>query len=218
MTDDMGLETKIDRLAVQTSDGLDLRAEIAIPTDVQAAVVVCHPHPLHGGSMYANVVEALLLALPEAGTAVLRFNFRGTSGSEGRHDYGQGEQLDVLAALDEIERRWPEVPLALTGYSFGADMALAVDDARVSAWFAVAPPLRILPFDELVALGNARPKHLVAAAHDQFRPPTELTKLVAGCPNTSITTIDGADHFFAVGLPDVVAVAHSALSPSELQP
>jgi alpha/beta superfamily hydrolase len=211
MTDDMVPEVRIEALAISTSDGLTLNAEAAVPSEIGAAMVVCHPHPLYGGSMHANVVEALFRSLPRLGVAVLRFNFRGGPGSEGVHDGGQGEQLDVVAAIDEADRRWPDVPLVLAGYSFGADVSLAVDHPSVVGWLGVAPPLRILPVDELVALGDQRPKHFVAAAHDQFRSPDELTDLVADAPNTTISVAPGADHFFAVGLDHVVDAARAAL-------
>ncbi|MEL7208529.1 MAG: alpha/beta hydrolase, partial [Actinomycetota bacterium] len=126
MSDDMAAP-RTERLPLTTGDGLDLRAELAAPADPRAVAVVCHPHPLHGGNMYANVVETLFQALPATGVATLRFNFRGTNGSEGRHDQGRGEQLDVVAGIETVSERHPGLPLLLAGYSFGADLALAVD-------------------------------------------------------------------------------------------
>jgi len=203
----------VTRLAVATADGLDLRAELAVPGGAtpRAGVVVCHPHPLHGGSMYNNVVEALFDGLPPRGAAVLRFNFRGTSGSEGRHDHGQGERLDVVAALDELAGRWPGVPLLLAGYSFGADVSLAVDHPAVAGWLAVAPVLRVVDPAEMVALSDPRPVWLASAEEDQFRPYANLVPMVAGAVNTTVTPVPGADHFFMVGLDRVVAVGSDAL-------
>jgi len=212
MSDDPSTATPTDRLTIATSDGLDLQAELATPEEVTAAVVVCHPHPLHGGSMYDNVVSTLFSALPRSGAAVLRFNFRGTGGSEGNHDHGQGERLDVVAAVEALQQRHPGLPVMLAGYSFGADLALAVDHDAVACWFAVAPPMRVIPREDFVALGDQRPKHLVAAAHDQFRSPVELAEVVGEAPNTTITVIEGADHFFAVGLHAIAAAAETALT------
>ncbi|MCP4222255.1 MAG: alpha/beta hydrolase, partial [Actinomycetia bacterium] len=192
MTDDMSPEVTVEQLTLITSDGVELRAELAAPNPIRAAMVVCHPHPLYGGSMEANVVEALFRSLPGNEIGILRFNFRGGGGSGGSHDNGTGEQLDVRAATEAALVRWPDVPLTLAGYSFGADVALAVDHDQVQGWFGVAPPLRILAGSDLVALADERPKHLVAAAHDQFRSPAELAELVADAPNTTVTTVNGA--------------------------
>ena len=91
-----------------------------------AAAVVCHAHPLHGGMMHFKVVFRAAKALQHQGAAVLRFNFRGVGRSEGAHDHGRGEQDDVRAALAEMERRFPSLPLVLGGFSFGSAMALRV--------------------------------------------------------------------------------------------
>ncbi|MEZ5406770.1 MAG: alpha/beta hydrolase [Acidimicrobiales bacterium] len=214
MSDDMGQgAVAVTRLAVATADGLDLRAELAVPGGAtpRAGVVVCHPHPLHGGSMYNNVVEALFDGLPPLGAAVLRFNFRGTSGSEGRHDHGRGERLDVTAALDEMAGRWPGMPLLLAGYSFGADVSLAVDHPAVAGWLAVAPVLRVVDPAEMVALRDRRPVWLASAEGDQFRPYADLVPMVADAVTTTVTPVPGADHFFMVGLDRVVAVGSEAL-------
>lgn len=208
----------VTRLAVRTRDGLDLRAEICEPaggpegTDpVRAGVVVCHPHPLHGGSMYNNVVDALFEGLPAHGAAVLRFNFRGTSGSEGRHDHGGAERLDVLAAVGELAERHPGRPILLAGYSFGADVSLAVDHPAIRGWLAVAPVIRVVERSEMVALDDERPAWLASAEHDQFRPPEQLAPLVADARNVHLSTVPQADHFFLVGLRHVVATAAEAI-------
>jgi alpha/beta superfamily hydrolase len=221
MSDDMGAGGRsegpaVTRLAITTADQLDLRAELAPPSPEpeggpRAVVVVCHPHPLHGGSMYNNVVEALFHGLPPRGAAVLRFNFRGASGSGGRHDHGRAERLDVAAALDELATRWPGLPLLLAGYSFGADVSLAVDHPAVRGWLAVAPVLRVVDPAEMVALRDPRPTWLLAAAHDQFRPYDELVPLVADAVNTTVAAVPGADHFFAVGLDQVAETGAAAL-------
>jgi uncharacterized protein len=217
MSDDLGSEaTTVTRLAITTSDGIDLRAELAVPAvtkagGLRAATVMCHPHPMHGGSMYNNVVESIFTGLPARATAVLRFNFRGTSGSEGRHDHGRAERLDALAAVEELARRWPGLPLLLAGYSFGSDVALAVDHPAVRGWLAVAPVIRVVEQAEMVALIDSRPTWLIAAAHDQFRPPAELVDLVAGAVNTRVSSVPGADHFFLVGLDQVVSTATAAI-------
>jgi alpha/beta superfamily hydrolase len=161
--------------------------------------------------MHANVVDALFNAMPRLGTAVIRFNFRGVSGSQGRFGGGAAERLDAQAAVGEMHRRWPEAALLLAGYSFGAEVALAVGDPAVAGWLAVAPPLRLLPPEELVALTDQRPKHVVVGAHDQFRSHEELVERFEDAPNTRIVRVDGADHFFTIGLDQIVLAATAAL-------
>ena len=200
------------RLALHTSDGVALQAELAVPEDiVRAAVVLSHPHPLHGGSMNASVVDALFRALPSHGVACLRYNFRGVQGSQGRHGGGGPERADVVAAVDEVTSRYPLAPVLLAGWSFGGDVSLAVADERVAAWFAVAPPLRILPPDELVAGRSGRPVTLVVPAHDQFCPPELARSRTEGWRATRIEVIDMADHFLTAHIPEVVDAARRAV-------
>src|SRR5437773_1958845 len=108
-----------------------------------AAGVVCHAHPRRGGMMHFKVVFRAAKALQEQGVAVLRFNFRGVGRSEGTYDEGRGEQDDVRAALQEMERRFPGLPAVLGGFSFGSSMALRVGvaDPRPRALFALGFPV-----------------------------------------------------------------------------
>ena len=89
-----------DTLSIATMDGLDLEADLALPDEIRGAVVLCHPHPQYGGDRFNTVVEALFRALPSAGFAALRFDFRGVNNSEGRHGGGVDERMDALAALE----------------------------------------------------------------------------------------------------------------------
>jgi alpha/beta superfamily hydrolase len=191
---------------LQTSDGVFLEAETRGPDDPIARVVLCHPHPQYGGTMRSIVISALFDALPQQGVACLRFNFRGVENSEGTHGEGREEPLDVMAALDAAcelpaTRR---VPAVLVGWSFGADMALSVADDRLAAWVAIAPPLRFRSFSDYEPVADdARPKLLILAAHDEFRPPSEIEAEVASWANTRAETVAGASHFF-VGRTDKV--------------
>ena len=99
------------------------------------AAVVCHPHPLHGGTMHNKVVFQAAKAALQEGLPTLRFNFRGVGKSTGSFGDGIGEREDVTAALDYLGTRFPAIPVCLLGFSFGASVGLRVgaNDPRVVA-------------------------------------------------------------------------------------
>jgi len=183
-------------LALHTGDGLRLEAEIATSDEAPpvAALVLCHPHPQYGGTMRSLVISVLFAELPAAGYACLRFNFRGVEGSDGSYDNGRGEQADAVAAVHAMAERSPGLPIALVGWSFGGDVALAVTDPLLAGWIAIAPPLRILP--AYPAATDPRPKHLVLAEHDEVRDPVDVQGEVASWTATSVAVVPGASHFF----------------------
>jgi alpha/beta superfamily hydrolase len=178
----------------------------------QPGAVVCHPHPLYGGSMHNNVVEAVLAAMWSLGYATLRFNFRGVGASEGEHDRGRGERDDADAALAFLVAQ-PGVrkdATVLAGYSFGAMVAmgagLAADDvARV---VAVALPVAM---GDLSAGGIARkPVLLVSGDSDSYSPVPQLRSLQAALGKSArLEVIAGTDHFFG-GKEDELAAAIAA--------
>jgi alpha/beta superfamily hydrolase len=189
-------------VTLRTADDLVLEGELApATTAATGAVVLCHPHPQYGGTMRSLVISVLFGELPAAGYTCLRFNFRGVEGSGGEHDHGRGEALDVVAAIDALQAAVPELPIALAGWSFGGDLALSVDDARVTGWIGIAPPLRIRP--PYAAATDARPKHLVLAEHDEVRTPASVEEEVATWTATTVAVVPGASHFF-VGRTDHV--------------
>ena len=170
------------------------------------AAVVCHPHPLFGGTMHNKVVFHTMKALNGFGFPVLRFNFRGTGLSEGEHDYGGGEVEDVRVALDWLDHEF-HLPLIFAGFSFGAAIGLraAAGDARVGALIGVGTPVspvaadaeepRIYTFDFLQQC--TKPKLFVSGARDQFGPKAKLEALVKSMPEPKkLVVIEGADHFF----------------------
>ena len=179
---------------LDTADAIALEAEIDVPTDRWAGVVLAHPHPTYGGNMHATVTDALFEALPRHGIAAVRFNFRGVGSSGGDHDHGLGERLDIVAAI-ELMAMFVDGPLVLSGYSFGADVSLCVVDPRVAGWFAVAPPLRAVSAADFLAAADARPKRLAVAEHDQFNPPESARSSTDSWTNTDIVCVPGADHF-----------------------
>src|ERR1700676_2700748 len=176
------------------------------------AALVCHPHPLFGGTMHNKVVYQTAKTLHRFALPVLRFNFRGAGMSEGTHDKGRGEQQDVSAALDFLAREYPAVPLVVAGFSFGSWVGLHVgcEHERVSDLIGLGLPVGDLVgdggFSYLDACG--KPKLLVSGEFDQYGPPGKLKTLVESLPphvkdQTSVVIISGADHFFAQHLPEL---------------
>lgn len=165
--------------------------------------------------MHASVIDGLFDALPAVGVPVLRFNFRGVQGSDGRHDHGNAERLDVAAAIEHAVEQRSDAPARLIGWSFGADLALATSHPAVDGWVAIAPPLRVIDVADMPAGSDARPKHLIIGEHDAFRSPAEAALATSEWPATSIEEIDGADHFFGGGLDQLVEIVKSHLRSNE---
>lgn len=205
-------------MTLYTSDGLELEAELVVPDNPVGAAVLTHPHPRHGGNMRSMVPGELIHELPARNIATLRFNFRGMGGSQGEFEDGDGERLDVTAALDTLHELVEGLPIIVCGSSFGADTALSVADPRISAWCALAPPLREEKLSRMEAVAlDGRPKLLIIAERDQYRTPDNVQDVITSWNNTSMDVVPGADHFF-VGRLDVaiqkccdfvVSLAHS---------
>ena len=170
------------------------------PTATHAAVV-CHPHPLYGGTLHNKVVFHAMKALNSFGFPVLRFNFRGTGLSEGEHDKGNGEVEDARAALDWLEREFT-LPVIFAGFSFGAAVGLraAYADDRVRALIALGLPAvpvegRVYEFEFL--RDCAKPKLFVSGSRDQFGPAGRLEALVKTFAEPKkLVRIEAGDHFF----------------------
>jgi alpha/beta superfamily hydrolase len=183
-------------LTVDVPDGTRLEAEVDLPDDARALAVLTHPHPLYGGSMDAGLIDELFGLLPRKNVGAFRFNFRGVGGSTGTHDEGRGERLDAAAALSAAAAEVPAgTPVFFCGWSFGADMSLSVGEPTHAGWVCVAPPLRLVPVDEMAAPADPRRKLLLVPEHDQFRPPASASEATSGWTSTTVTTIAGADHF-----------------------
>ena len=195
-----------------TIDGLTLVGDLALPDgEPWAGAVVAHPHPLYGGDRHNPVVGAVCAALVRAGAAAVRFDFRGVGASEGEHDNGDAERLDLAGAIELLEMTTPDVPLVAAGYSFGALVALNVTDPRVVGWLAVAPPLGRDAGAPLAARDH-RPKHLLVAEHDQFCPPAKAEAASVDWPATTRTIVPMADHFLGAGLGTVADEAVAFVS------
>jgi alpha/beta superfamily hydrolase len=178
---------------------------------VTAAAVICHAHPLHGGIMHFKVLFRAAKALQAHGAAVLRFNFRGVGRSEGAHDQGRGEQGDAAAAVDEVTRRFPGLPIVLGGFSFGSAIAVRVGcaDARVRALLVMGFPAAML--DDTSFLARCRqPRLFVQGENDTYADGQRIRALIAPLPEPkALVVIPGADHFFAGRLEELQAAVAS---------
>ena len=162
------------------------------------AAVVCHPHPLFGGTMHNKVVYQAAKSLDGLGIPVLRFNFRGTSLSEGAHDRGRGELGDVRAALDFLAGEFPAAQLLLAGFSFGSWVGLRAGcaDARVTRLIGLGIPVNNSAFSFLADC--AKPKLFVHGENDEHGAIAKVRELIptfAG--ENSLVVVPHADHFFA---------------------
>lgn len=168
------------------------------------AAVVCHPHPLFGGTMHNKVVYQAAKSLDALGLTVLRFNFRGTGMSEGKHDRGQGELGDVRAALDFLALEFPNIPLLVAGFSFGCWVGLQAgcEDTRVTSLIGLGAPVNNADFSYLMQC--EKPKLFVHGANDIYGAADKIKELVSSLPGENkLVVVEDADHFFVGKLDQV---------------
>ena len=161
------------------------------------AILVCHPHPLFQGTMHNRVVLHAAKTAARAGLPTLRFNFRGVGLSESEFDDGVGEREDVRAALDFLQRRFPQTALCVIGFSFGAWVGLDIgaQDSRVVALIGLGLPTNSHDLDFL--LNVRKPKLIVQGTEDSFGPKLQVESLFQALPEPKwIHWVEGADHFF----------------------
>jgi len=193
------------------------------PTDSSnLAALVCHPHPLFGGTMHNKVAYQAAKALHRKGIPVLRFNFRGAGLSEGEHDRGRGEQQDVRTALDYLANEFPGRSILLAGFSFGSWVGLRVgcEDARITALIGLGLPVRKSNLSYLASCG--KPKLVIQGENDEFGSRQDIEAFFATLPEPKrLVVIEGVDHFFT-GKLDQVGAAIGAwveeLSPKQKEP
>jgi len=183
---------------------------VANPT---LAALVCHPHPLFGGTMHNKVVFRVAKTLHRRGVPVLRFNFRGAGLSAGVHDKGRGEAGDVRAALDFLAKEFPGQPILLAGFSFGAWVGLRVGcaDERVRELVGLGIPVNDSSLSYLKTC--AKPKLILQGSRDQFGSRARVEALVAEMPEPKRAVfIEGGDHFFTGHLPEMAAALDAWLA------
>ena len=167
--------------------------------------VLCHPHPLHGGSMHNKVVHTLARTLNGLGVAALRFNFRGVGASAGQYDDGRGERDDLRAVLRWVRQQGAGAPLCLAGFSFGAWVALAVaQDQPPDCLILVAPPVNHFDFSGLE--GPPGFWAVVQGEADEVVPATEVLRWIDGLQHPpAVIRMPGVGHFFHGRLNDLKA-------------
>jgi len=168
--------------------------------DARYCALVCHPHPLFGGTMHNKVVYHAMKALNGFGLPVLRFNFRGAGTSAGKHDEGRGETDDVRWALDWLHAEY-KLPILFTGFSFGAatGMRASCPDPRVEGIISLGTPVsvqgRIYTYQFLQTC--LKPKLFISGGNDEYGPTENLEQVVAlAAPPKKLVIVEGADHFF----------------------
>jgi alpha/beta superfamily hydrolase len=162
------------------------------------AALICHPHPLFGGTMHNKVAYQAAKSLDSLGIPALRFNFRGAGLSEGAHDRGRGEQDDVRAALDFLDDEFAGAPLLIAGFSFGCWVGSRVGcrDDRVKELICLGTPVNSTDFSFLTEC--AKPKLFVHGSNDEHGNVRKLESLVATLPEEkSLVVVPDADHFFS---------------------
>jgi alpha/beta superfamily hydrolase len=180
--------------------------------------VVCHPHPLYGGTLENKVVYTLARAFVELGVPAIRFNFRGVGVSGGGYDEGRGETADVLAVIAYGRERWPGAALWLAGFSFGGAVALrAAARAGPERLVAVAPGIT------RVAMGDVGPPPcpwllVQGDADDVIEPAAVLGWAGRQSPLPVVRVLPGAGHFFHGRLHELRQVVLDFLRPLNRTP
>ncbi|HZT71518.1 MAG TPA: alpha/beta fold hydrolase [Terriglobia bacterium] len=189
--------TKIEHLTITGPEG-DIEALLEWDPEWQPREValVCHPHPLYGGTMHNKVVFRAAKAAAHLDVPALRFNFRGVGRSAGKYADGIGERDDARAALDYLSERFPNIPVTMMGFSFGSVVALAVgsEDERVNSLVGIGLPVDSTDFSFLRSV--LKPKLLVQGTEDQFGSRQRIEKLFASLSEPKrLRFVEGADHF-----------------------
>lgn len=220
------LPARREAITLETSDGLKLVGELALPLErTPVATMIClHPLPTHGGMMDSHLFRKAAYRLPAlADIAVLRFNTRGTSSvqgtSEGQFDHGDSERFDVAAAVEYAE--FADLPhLWLVGWSFGTDLALKYGlEPSVEGAVLLSPPLRYSSQEDLRAWA-ASGKHLTALIPelDDYLRPVEARERFAVVPQADVVAVDGAKHLWVGNAERALDEITAKLAPQVLVP
>jgi hypothetical protein len=161
------------------------------------AALVCHPHPLFGGTMHHKVVFQAAKSIDALGVPVLRFNFRGAGLSAGVHDRGVGERDDVQTALHFLDEEFPGVPLLVAGFSFGSVVGLRVGCENKQVKDLISLGLPVNNADVSFLFNCHKPKLFVHGSEDEHGAVKKVEELVNTLPGeNSFVVVQGVDHFF----------------------
>ena len=178
----------------------------------RGAAVVCHPHPLYGGTMHTKAVYRAAQALNDAGLVALRFNFRGVGASTGSYEEGVGEQDDAWAALDWLEEAYPSLPIIAGGFSFGSMVGLSVgaEDERVVGLLGLGLPVeRGEQYDYAFLATAGKPVLVVQGENDEFGSGERVATVISGLgSHVTLVRVPGADHYFTDRLDELRAAVH----------
>ena len=166
--------------------------------DIKGVALVCHPHPLGGGTMHNKVVYRAATGLVEAGLVALRFNFRGVGASTGAHDDGDGEKQDVKDALDYLTENYPNQPITLAGFSFGSRVGteVSLDDERIVRLVSIGTPVDKYDFSFIKHV--RKPILFVHGDQDEFGTVEHLTEVVEQVESADkqLIVFENCGHFF----------------------
>ncbi len=166
--------------------------------DVKGVALVCHPHPLGGGTMHNKVVYRAAAGLVEAGLITLRFNFRGVGASTGAHDDGDGEKQDVKDALDYLTATYPNQPVTLAGFSFGSRVGseVSLSDERIGRLVSIGTPVDKYDFSFIKRV--RKPILFVHGDQDEFGTVEHLTEVVEQVESADkqLIVFENCGHFF----------------------
>jgi alpha/beta superfamily hydrolase len=197
--------------------GPSLEGMLRAPPGALRAVVLCHPHPLYGGTMHSAVVLAIakmLASAMPAESASLRFNFRGVGASGGVYEGGRGEPDDARAAIRYLRERCPGSKTSVCGYSFGSWVGLraAALEGGVERVALVAPAVRIFDFVTSDAQAFSGRLAIFAGTEDEFCAPDEAAELARSL-GASLHMFEGADHFFLKSRRKLAEAVLPAIAP-----
>jgi alpha/beta superfamily hydrolase len=207
--------TRIEKLFLDGPAGrLEALLEWAQPAEPRMTALVCHPHPLYGGTMHTKIVFRAAKAALALGLPTLRFNFRGVGRSEGTFAQGQGEIEDARAALDFLSARFAGLPIVLMGFSFGCWVGLraGAGDDRVRPLIGLGVAAGSYDFSFLAPV--TKPKLIVQGSNDVYGPRRRVQELFDSLAEPKqIRWIEGADHFFTGRLEEAQEAVTSFLGP-----
>ena len=174
------------------------------------AVLVCHPHPQHGGTMHNKVVYRIARGLRKSGCVVLRFNYRGVNLSEGAYDHGKGETEDARFALSWLRQMYPDLPYSIAGFSFGSRIALRLGCVLPDVRRVIAVGFPTVYRDRSYLLGCTVPRIFVHSTNDEHGPRPDLERMVEQLPGPKeLRFVDAEDHFFKGALDEFERVIQS---------